>query len=123
MTPQFSASSLCGRVRFVAAPFGYGPRIAAETLAASLGIKLSTWRNSNVIAEKGSKKDVVIINVGNEGYEVRPSETIFRVWVDCLMWLRTGLPQSVKEYDLFLAEAFFSIRSELAGVPGIEAIS
>src|SRR5438094_382156 len=117
----FWTSSRCGRVLFLAAPFGYGPRIAAQTMAGLLKLRIGTWKmNSIGRPERGWAK--LVLNFG----VVSPQnidESTFRVWIDCLMWLRGTLPNEVGNYDLLLAESFFNTRDLFLGLPALKQIS
>lgn len=108
--PYYYWHSKCGKVRIIIAPFGYGPRVAAETLAKLLNLTIGEWYiNSSPIS---IEKFEVTYNFGVAQPENEP-ETSYRIWVDCLMWLRTKIPIEVANYDLFLAENFFSINPSL----------
>ncbi len=104
MKPYYQSQSKCGKVRIIAAPFGYGPRVAAETMAKLLNLTISGWHiNSTPIK---NERFEITYNFG-VAQPINEPETSYRIWVDCLMWLRNKIPQGVADYDLFLAENFF----------------
>lgn len=104
--PYYYSHSKCGKVRIIIAPFGYGPRVAAETMAKLLNLTIGEW-NINSTPIKNEKFEVTY-NFG-VAQPVDEPETSYRIWVDCLMWLRNKIPKEVADYDLFLAENFFTI--------------
>lgn len=53
------------------------------------------------------------MNFGVEDADAVGQDAAYKVWIDCLMWLRNELPASVLHYDIFLAESFFEIKEEL----------
>lgn len=111
--PFFWADSTSGRVRFIAAAFGYGPRVAAEVLAEQLQVEIGPWSYSDGASVNGAPPARLVLNFGSEDIITLSRDADHKVWIDCLMWLRKAIPESVKHYDLFLAEAFFVIRDEL----------
>jgi len=104
MTPYYFSHSKCGKVRIITAPFGYGPRVAAETMVKLLNLTIDDWQLNSVTTKKTTFK--VTLNFG-VSQPVNEPETSFKIWIDCLMWLRNNIPQEVADYDLFLAENFF----------------
>src|SRR5207253_7153066 len=85
----FWTSSECGRALFIAAPFGYGTRVAAETMAGLLRLRIDRWRlNGNGTVHAKSVK--LLLNFG-VACPVNVSDSTYRVWIDCLMWLRQTL--------------------------------
>jgi hypothetical protein len=104
--PYYYSHSKCGNVRIIIAPFGYGPRVAAETMAKLLNLTIGEWHiNSTPIK---NERFEVTYNFG-VAQPINEPETSYRIWVDCLMWLRNKIPKEVADYDLFLAENFFTI--------------
>lgn len=99
--------SKCGKAYFAITPFGYGTRIAAETMAKLLDLQLSGWAESTNQKESFEKKPILIFNFGVT--DDLPVDELpgFKVWVDCLMWLRDRLPENVRKYDMVLSETFF----------------
>lgn len=111
MTQNYWAVSRCGRALFLATPFGYGPRVAAEALARRLHLQLAAWNQSETLPTPDRRLRMVL----NFGCEDAPRfESIFRVWIDCLVWLRSRWPDNVLGYDLILAETFFEQNGNLA---------
>ncbi len=100
-----------GRVRVLVAGFGFGPRVAAETLLAALGLPWNPWRPVDEFS--GPTEVSVVFNFGVREPHRADACARRRVWVDCLMWLRRRLPPAIRAYDLALAEAFFDTRPEL----------
>ena len=108
--PYYYSHSLCGKVRIIIAPFGYGPRVAAETMAKLLNLSIGEWQINSIPVKK--EKFDVTYNFGVAQPMDEP-ETSYRIWVDCLMWLRNKIPNEVADYDLFLAEKFFTTNPSL----------
>lgn len=104
MIPYYFSHSNCGKVRIIIASFGYGPRVAAETFANLLNLTIDKWQVNSASLE--NKKFEVTYNFGVAQPDDEP-ETSFKIWIDCLMWLRSSIPTKVADYDLFLAENFF----------------
>lgn len=102
------------RIMMLAAPFGLGPRIAANTLADELSLNCRPWKYSAFRPRLDSPLRV-ILNFGVTEHWVDSIEAAKRVWIDCLLWLRRKLPPVVRSYDLVLAEAFFPTLEELEG--------
>src|SRR6266851_3441219 len=119
----FKASSRCGRVCFLAAPFGYGPRVSAAHLGRLLNLTMSAWQKCSPVDGDLSGGAKLLFNFEVENFQVANEEAQFRVWVDCLLWLRNSLPAPVFEYDIVLAESFFPIRSNFLTMSNVQVIS
>lgn len=113
----YQATSGCGRARFYAAPFGHGPRVAAETMAGLLNVRLGEWEESADPRRDTNGTHRVVLNFGAVDACAADDRRAYRVWIDCLMWLRHALPAPVLEYDLILAESFFDLRRAFRGLP------
>lgn len=111
--PYYWTSSKCGRVGFVIAPFGYGPRTAANTIANLLNVSLHPWESYLRKDLAAELKPSLFLNFGVSDPSYISCSSGYRVWVDCLMWLRRGLPKQVLAYDLFLAESFFELQENI----------
>jgi hypothetical protein len=99
-----------GRIVLLAAAFGLGPRIAAVNLAQTLDLKIKPWNLGGPrFQELQASGDRVLLNFGVVDTEAARLCTEKRIWIDCLMWLRSRLPQTVLDYDLILAEEFFAL--------------
>ena len=112
----YSSQSVCGRVRLIAIAFGYGPRVAAENMAKQLNIEIEEWKMGKL--NSADKTFKVLLNFGVP--ETKEEKNAgFKVWIDCLMWLRNTIPDDVKNYDLILAEKFFDTNPLLlkSGLP------
>jgi len=97
-------TSACGKTLFVIAPFGYGPKIAANTFASSNDISLLKWKMSDsFLFDKSYQK---LVNFGVTEIEFYAE---YKIWVDCLLWFRNDLGSVLEKYDLILAENFFPI--------------
>lgn len=97
------------RVLVVAVGFGLGPRVAAENLLLDLKViedREIEWHKEGLADMAGLIEVSLLLNFGviSELPDFKPKQ---RVWVDCVDWLRTTLPQHIKDYDLLLREAFF----------------
>lgn len=110
MIPYYHTQSKCGKVRIIAAPFGYGPIVAAATLAKILNLTFDDWQINTPISKNFDFK--LLLNFGVKR-PINEPESAFRIWIDCLMWLRNKIPKEVEDYDLFLAEKFFKTNPEL----------
>ena len=98
-------NSTCGNYFFLIAPFGYGPRIAAETLSKKIDCTLNKWQKSNQLPEYVSCK--YLFNFGVSDFNIEIVNCVSKIWVDCLMWMRKGLNKIEISYDYILAENFF----------------
>jgi hypothetical protein len=107
----FWTTTTDGRIRVLAAGFGLGPRVAAETLLDALGLERGPWRPAATLGVPAPTN--VVFNFGVQAPHGADAFAARRVWVDCLMWLRKRLPTAILHYDLALAEAFFETRAEL----------
>jgi hypothetical protein len=123
VTQYFWAASRCGRVRFLAAPFGYGPRVAAETLADLLEVHIEGWESSVELPASSTEQLKLLLNFGLVDVDARCARSTCKVWIDCIMWLRRSLPKMISGYDMILAEAFFNTRESFLSLPGLEQIS
>ncbi len=110
LIPYYYSHSNCGKIRIIIAPFGYGPKVAAETMAKLLNISIGEWKINSTSAIK-NKFDVTF-NFG-VSQPINEPKTSYKIWVDCLMWLRNKIPKKVRNYDLFLAENFFDTNPSL----------
>ncbi len=98
------------KILITAVGFGIGPRIAAENLL----IDLQAAKEGEPIEwhDAGLKQIVPLLEIKlllNFGV-IKPLPECtaqYRVWIDCVDWLRTGVPAHVQEYDLLLREIFF----------------
>ena len=95
-------------VALAAAPFGYGPRVACERLLAKLNLDHTSWQRTTQPHDAET-----LLNFGVVDPRCVQRRARCRVWIDCLMWLRSKIPPGVKEHDLCLAEAFFPTRDSL----------
>ncbi len=122
MRQYFFSSSGCGRVWFLAAPFGYGPRTSAEYVARRLHLPLKSWETSLSRSILPSKLPMLLLNFEVEEFE-DPWKTIpFRVWIDCLLSIRRSLPPPVLEYQMICAQSFFPVRSKYLRLPNLQII-
>jgi len=97
------------RTLIFAVAFGLGPRVAAENLLLDLGLCAEDdirWRCTDESPVPCISDIDLFINFGvlEEVTGLRPE---YRVWVDCVDWLRTSLPGHIKDYDMLLRDAFF----------------
>ncbi len=98
------------KILVTAVGFGIGPRIAAENLlidlqAAKEGEPIE-WHDAGLEQIVPLLEIKLLLNFGV--ITPLPEFTApHRVWIDCVDWLRTGVPAHVQEYDLLLREAFF----------------
>ena len=104
-------------IRFIAAGFGFGPRVAAENLADDLGLTINKWRSAKDKATNSFREPSLLLNFGvvDPGWAlVDPKNKVF---VDCLMWLRDRQPDITSTHQLVLAETFFPTRHDLRNNP------
>lgn len=104
------------RVQLLAAGFGFGPRVAAEVLAHDLGLCIDPWRPGSDRSKAGDQAVDIVLNFGVAEPGWADTTARWRIWVDCLMWLRRSLPKPILKYDLILAENFFETRPMLRQV-------
>jgi len=116
-------SSKCDRVCFLAAPFGYGPRISAEYLASLLKIELRPWKRSSQRPLETHASLRLLLNFEVDTLTITTSRAVFRVWIDCLMWLRSSLPPETSQYDVVLAQSFFPVKPHFLRMPNTKVIS
>ncbi len=98
------------KILITAVGFGIGPKIAAENLL----IDLQAAKEGEPIEwhDAGLKQIVPLLEIKlllNFGVitPLPKCAAQYRVWIDCVDWLRTGVPAHVQEYDLLLREVFF----------------
>lgn len=111
--PYHWTDTLCGKARFLIAPFGYGTKVAAENLASKLNLKIGAWKSNDLSASANHNSVKITFNFGVANPGHKHITNSFCVWVDCLMWLRNKIPETVLNYDLFLAENFFAMNPAL----------
>ena len=107
----FWTESICGNYKIVAVAFGFGPTVAAENFSFINEIILTPWKGS--ASDDLSKSNKYLLNFGVSEYS---SKADFKIWIDCLMWLRESLPAEILNYNLILAEKFFPLRTTLKSV-------
>lgn len=100
-------------IRFIAAGFGFGPRIAAENLAYDLGLSIDQWCLAGKETADSNYKPQLLLNFGVTNSDWAAKGIPRKVFVDCLMWLRIQCPRITASYQLVLAETFFPTRSSL----------
>jgi len=101
------------RVLVIAAPFGFGPRIAADHLCERLDLAMGAWNKAPMRLPPGNLRFDVLLNFGVEGTLDLSTHIPFSVWIDCLLWLRDVLPDSAIKHDLVLGEHFFELKPNL----------
>lgn len=104
-------------IRFIAAGFGFGPRIAAENLAIDLGLNIDHWRSANEVHRDMLNKPKLLLNFGVTKPDWLVNGVGNKVFIDCLMWLRDRQPDITSAYKTVLAETFFPTRDDLRDNP------
>jgi hypothetical protein len=84
---------------------------------------MSAWQRCSPVDNEPHGDAKLLFNFEVENFQVANEETQFRVWVDCLLWLRSSLAAPVFEYDIVLAESFFPIRSNFLMMSNVQVIS
>jgi hypothetical protein len=99
-------------VLVLAAAFGLGPRVAADTLCKLLKLKLGPWTYASTRRPPEGRRFRLLFNFGVEDVTELLTGADMRIWVDSLLWLRACLPETAKAHDFLLAERFFETRPE-----------
>ncbi|HDZ69301.1 MAG TPA: hypothetical protein ENH43_02655 [Phycisphaerales bacterium] len=104
-------------IRFIAAGFGFGPRVAAENLADDLGLTIDRWHSAKDKATNSFRESRLLLNFGVVDPDWASIDPKNKVFIDCLMWLRDRQPDITSDYKAILAETFFPTQDELRGNP------
>ncbi len=105
----------------VAAPFGFGPRSAADLYFRIHGQPLLPWRDAGDLDRASVSVTRHVYNFGVTGETLADLEKIVGAWstgsdlpthnwIDCLMWLRAALPPLPWMPQAIYAETFFPTR-------------
>lgn len=107
------------QILVLAVGFGIGPQVAAENLLADMISEMSgqSTDHQGLTAWQEDSLEFFLPKINKQGCRlllnfgvVEPLPFIaaqYRVWIDCVDWLRTELPLHLHEYDLLLREQFF----------------